>query len=128
MFETESVPRRNTTLWIGCLVVVSFGAGIWAALTPSVGHLLKPSAGVLLIITGLVLVSPFATSSPIDERQRRVRRGLSVMGTGNILLGVAQLVPSSTVHIALTGFAGVLMAATSAWLIRSNKTRRFDLS
>jgi hypothetical protein len=128
MSDTEGVPRQNTARWIVCLVVISFGAGIWAAFTPSVGHLVKPSAGVLLIIAGLVLLSPFATSPPIDERQRRVRRGISVMGTGNILFGVAQLVPSFTVQIALTGFAGFLMAATTAWFIRSNKMKRFDLS
>ena len=121
-------PPQNRAFWIGCLVVVSFSAGMWAAFdSSSVGHLVKSSGGVLLIIAGLMLLSPLATSPAINEGQRKARRAISVMGAGNIVFGAAQLVPSFKVQIALTVLACFIFTI-NAWLIRSSKTKGFDFS
>ena len=109
--------------WLGCLLVVSFGAGIWSAFTPSVERFIKPSVAVLMSIAGLVLLSPFATSRPINEHQRKVRKRISVMGGANIMIGVAQLLPSVWSIILMS--LAVLAMATGArpWLVRSGESK-----
>jgi len=113
MSDGAGVRKSYAAVWIACLVVVSFGAGIWAAFTPSVGPFIKPSAAVLMIVAGLVLLSPLATSRPINEHQRKVRMRISVLGSANIMFGVAQVVPSVWGSIALMGL-GLLMAAVAS--------------
>lgn len=113
MSDTVSVRKHIMPFWLGCLLVVSFTAGIWAAFTPSVGPFVKPSVAVLMIIAGLVLLSPFATSRPINERQRKARRRISALGGANIMFGVAQVVPSVWGSIALMGL-GILLATVAS--------------
>ena len=81
----------------------------------------RVAAGILLIVGGLILLSRFATSPPADELQRRARRDISVIGVGNILFGLAQLVPSIEAQLVLTGLSAVLMMTMAARLIRSRK-------
>ena len=109
----ESVRTQNATFWLRGLLVVGFAAGIWAALTPSVGQSLKPSIAVLMIMAGVALLSPFATSRPITEDQRRVRTGISIIGGALIMFGLAQVVPSVWGSIALWG-PGLLLAFVAA--------------
>ena len=115
MSDIEALLKRKELFWLGCLVAVGFTAGLWAAFT-SIGPLIKSSVAVLMILSGLVLLSPFAASRPTNEEQRKARLRISVMGAGCVMSGVAQLVPSFTVRITLMSITVVLMtAAASAW-------------
>lgn len=67
-----------------------------------------------MILGGLVLLSPFATSRPSTELQRKARRRISVMGAAFIVYGVAQIVPSVTASITLTGLTVLLMVAAAS--------------
>jgi hypothetical protein len=129
MSDRAGVPKQNPAFWIGCLVVVSFAAGIWAAFTPSVGPFIKPSVAGLMIIAGLVLLSPFATSRPINEHQRKVRKRISVIGGANIMVGVAQLLPNAWSSIALVSLAVLVMTAGAiAWSVHSGESKDPDSS
>jgi hypothetical protein len=112
MSDIQGLPKRKELFWIGGLVGASFVAGLWAAFT-SIGPLIKSSMAVLMILAGLVLLSPFATSRPTNEQQRRARRRISVMGAAGVVSGVAQVVPSPVVRITLLGLAVVLLAAVA---------------
>jgi hypothetical protein len=128
MSDTVSVRKHIMPFWLGCLLVVSFGAGIWAAFTPSVGPFIKPSVAVLMIIAGLVLLSPFATSRPINEHQRKVRKRISVMGGANIMIGAAQLLPSVWSIILMSLAVLVMAAGAMPWSIRSGESKDADFS
>jgi FtsH-binding integral membrane protein len=112
--------KRQVLLWIGCLVVVSFSAGIWAAAVPTIEPLIRPSMAVLMTLAGLVLLSPFATSRPTDELQRGARMRISVMGAAFIAFGVAQVVPRVSVSITLISLTLLLMTAAA-----SGRPKRF---
>lgn len=113
MSDNVGLRKHKALFWIGCLVVVSFGAGIWAAFTPAIEPFIKPSAAVLMILAGLVLLSPFATSRPSNEHQRKARMRISVMGGAFIVYGAAQVVPTVQVSILLMGLTVLLMAAAA---------------
>ena len=126
MSDTVSVRKHIMPFWLGCLLVVSFGAGIWAAFTPSVGPFIKPSVAVLMIIAGLVLLSPFATSRPINEHQRKVRKRISFMGSANIMIGAAQLLPSVWSIILMSLAVLVMAAGAMPWSVRSGESKDAD--
>ena len=105
--------KRKATVWLGCLVVVSFAAGLWAAATPAIGPLIKPSVAVLMILSGLGLLAAIATSRPSNEHQRKARMRISVMGAAYIMCGVAQVAPSVEVSLTLMGLTLFLMAAAA---------------
>jgi hypothetical protein len=108
MLGSARLWRQDTVLWIVCLAVVGLGVGIWAGFTPPVGNVLTPLAAALLIASGLVLLSPFATSPPVNERQQKVRRCISLLGAGNIMNGIALLMSSSWASMALMGVGAAL--------------------
>jgi hypothetical protein len=123
--ETAGIRRPSPAVWIGllCVIVISLAAGIWAAFTPSIGPFVKPTLGTLMIASGLMLLSPFATTSPpINEQQRRAqrkfRKGMSVVGGANILFGLAQLLPGVW-SSALMGLA-LLVIVAGYWHSRSS--------
>jgi hypothetical protein len=70
----------------------------------------------VLILAGLILLSPFATSRPINEFQRKFRMRMWVMGAGNLLYGVAQVVPSLQANLLLTALAVVLLTTAATGL------------
>jgi hypothetical protein len=111
--ESADVRRQNPAFWIGCLAVVGFAAGVWAAFTPSIRPFVKPSVAVLMIVAGLVLLSPFATSRPVNEPQRKARKRISALGGANIMFGVAQVVPNVWGSVGLMGL-GLLMVAVAS--------------
>lgn len=113
--DNAGLRKHLALFWTGCLVVVSFGAGIWAAFfTPAIGPFIKPSAAVLMSLAGLVLLSPFATSRPSNDQQRKARRRISAIGAAFIVYGVAQVVPSVRVNLLLMGLNVLLMAAAAS--------------
>jgi hypothetical protein len=68
----------------------------------------------MLILGGLVLLSPFATSRPSNEPQRKARMRISAMGAAFIVYGVAQIVPSGKASITLTCLTVFLMVAAAS--------------
>ena len=113
MSDSPGRRKRRALFWIGCLVFASFAAGLWAAATPAIGPFVRPAAAVLVILGGLVLLSPFATSRPSNEPQRKARRRISIIATAFILYGIAQAVPSVTVRVSLMGLPVLLMVAAA---------------
>lgn len=114
MSDNPGRRKRQVLFWIGCLVLVGFAAGIWAAATPAIGPLVRPALAGIMILGGLVLLSPFATSRPSSEPQRKARRRISIMGAAFILYGIAQVVPSVNVSISLVGLTVFLMVAAAS--------------
>jgi hypothetical protein len=113
MADNAALSRHKRLFWIGCLVLVGFATGIWAAFRPAIGPSIKPATAVLLVLAGLVLLSAFATSRPRNELQRKARLRISVMGAAAIVNGVAQMVPSFNVRMMLMGLNLVLIAAAA---------------
>jgi hypothetical protein len=114
--DNSGLRTRGTGLWMACVLAVSFGAGLWAAFTPAVGPFIKPSAAVVLILAGLIFLFPFAIVHPTNELQRKFRVRLSIIGAGNLLYGVAQVVQSPEANLLLTGLTVVLLTAAAAGL------------
>src|SRR5579863_8998528 len=114
MSDNPSRRNRQVLVRIGCLAVVGFAAGIWAAATPAIGPLVRPALAGIMILGGLVFLSPFATSRPSNEPQRKARMRISVMGAALTVYGVAQIVPSVKASITLTGLTVFLMVAAAS--------------
>jgi hypothetical protein len=119
------VRRRLTLFGLVCLTTAAFFLGLWIAFTPPLGPIVKPIAGGVLIVCGLALLSPFATSTrAMDDRQRCARKALSAMGVGNILAGASQLAPGTSPQAVLLGLSAGVMAITWGWMVRANRAAR----
>ena len=110
---SESAADTNPRLWITCLLIVSFVAGVCAAifLRPA-ESVVKPAVAVLMIGAGLVLLSPYATSRPVNELHRKRRLGIFVVGGANVVAGVALLLPGAW-STALLSLAAVAMGVAA---------------
>ena len=109
--------HKNTSMfWLACLVLAGFAAGLWASSIPSIGGTIRLVVGGLLVFDGVLLVSPFATSRPVDEPQRRARRRISVMGMASMVFGAANMVSDIRVALAFMALTMLLMAAAATGL------------
>lgn len=116
MSDTADRSIRQIRPWIGGVFVAGLAAGIWAADMPTVGLAIKFALAGLLMVCGLVLLSPYATVRPSDEAQRKSRRRVSAMGTGFVIMGIAQLVPGVGARLALMGVTLLLLVgAATGW-------------
>jgi hypothetical protein len=96
------------------VALVAFAVGIWASLTPAERPWrpwVEPLAAAGLILGGLIFVSPFAMSRPVNEQQRRLRRRISAMGVANIVLGAGLLMPNGISGLAVKSLGLVLLFA-----------------
>lgn len=124
MSDNPSVRKRKVLIWVGCVVVVGFAVGIWAAATPAIRPFVEPWMAVFMMLGGLVLLSPLATSRPINEDQRRARRRVQALGAAFVVYGVAQVVPNVRVRLALMGLTLLIMAGAATGFPRRLFARR----
>jgi hypothetical protein len=100
--------------WITIVTVVAFTAGISAALMPAMRpwrSWMELLAAAGLVLGGLIFVSPFAMSQPVNDQQRKVRRRISAMGVASIVIGAGHLMPDAAIGLAVKCLGLVLLVA-----------------
>jgi hypothetical protein len=120
----ESAADTSPTPWITWLIVASFVAGICAAIfLRSADSFVKPAVAVLMMGAGLVLLSPYATSRPVNEHQSRLRRHISIYGGAHVIAGIALLLPGMWSTAALS-LAALVMGAAALTFPKSSARNR----
>lgn len=115
-----NLSSRKVRIGLFLTTAIGVAVGLWAAVTlgPIAGHTVQQAAGVLLIFSGLMLMSPFAVRRPLTEQTRPIRGRLSIQGAANIVYGVAVMLPSVTASLSLTVVALLMMAASWSGRLR----------
>ena len=118
MSDSQSQRKRPVLFWIGCVALVGFTAGVAAAAMPAVAPFVRPALAAVCILAGLVLVSPFATSRPVNEPQRKARLRISVIGAALMVYGAALALADDKARLTLMILTVLLMAAAASGLPR----------
>lgn len=108
-------PGRTARIWLFLAATAGVATGLWVALTTfqlTSAQTTMQAAGVILIITGLMLMSRFAVRRPVTEQTRLLRVRLSIVGASNVVYGVSLLVPGVTARLILMGVGLLMMLAS----------------
>jgi tetrahydromethanopterin S-methyltransferase subunit C len=88
---------------LGWTIAIAGGAGLYFGLTSHQNPepLIKTMVALLMVLAGMLLLFPLAAFGPRNEVEREFRFRTSATGAGNIVFGVAQLIPNRAISLTL---------------------------